>query len=136
MGNLSAHFSTSEMACPHCGRCNLHPKLLPALEALRTLAGVGIVVHDAYRCPEHNAAVGGVPHSEHMLGMAADISIGDLTGEQMYALAQRVPDFNSGGIGLYDSPFIHVDVRGQRARWARVDGKYGPITWLLKGDKA
>jgi hypothetical protein len=43
-----------------------------------------------------------------------------------------VPQFAEGGIGAYDSNFLHVDVRGHRARWARVRGKYVGIAELVR----
>jgi hypothetical protein len=42
----------------------------------------------------------------------------------MYELASQVPLFAEGGIGAYDTDFLHLDVRGHRARWARVRGTY------------
>lgn len=132
MGDLSPHFDKKELACPHCGQCNVEQRLVDALEALRDLAAVPIHVHDAYRCEEHNKAIGGVPKSQHPMGLAADIDIQGKTLKEMYELALRVPAFANGGIGLYDGqPFIHVDVREGKARWARVNGKYVGIEELL-----
>lgn len=119
MGDLSPHFSKQELACHCCGRLKVDPRLIEALEALRQLAGVPIVVHAGYRCPAHNRQVGGVPNSEHTRGLAADIHIPDLGLQQMYELASEVSQFAQGGIGAYDSNFLHVDVRDHRARWAR-----------------
>lgn len=133
MGDLSEHFSRSEFVCKHCGQLVLDPKLVPALEMLRASMGQPIFVNDSYRCPVHNAAVGGVPHSQHVLGMAADIVVAGWNVKDLYDAAQSVPDFKQGGIGLYDSGFIHVDVRPNGpARWARVNGKYVGIEELLK----
>lgn len=122
MGDLSPHFSTDEMACKHCKRLQLDPRLLPALERLRDLAGGPIVIHDAYRCPQHNAAVGGVNHSQHELGAAADLDIPGKSLQAMYDLAKQVPAFADGGIGAYSgldgtTPRLHVDVRRGAARW-------------------
>jgi uncharacterized protein YcbK (DUF882 family) len=134
---ISDHFSKAELACKHCGVCVVDAKLLSGLETLRTLAAKAVIVHDAYRCPEHNAAVGGVAHSSHPNGQAADVHIAGLTIRQMYQLALGVPEFAAGGIGIYEEGFIHVDVRGYVARWARMkkdtdkSGKYYPIADLL-----
>ena len=43
------------------------------LMPVRALAGQPLVVDDAYRTPAVNAADGGVPTSQHELGLAADI---------------------------------------------------------------
>jgi uncharacterized protein YcbK (DUF882 family) len=132
MGDLGPHFSKKELACRCCGRLRVDPRLIDALEALRCLAGVAIVVHAGYRCAAHNRAVGGVPNSEHTLGLAADIHIPGLNLQQMYDLASEVPQFAQGGIGAYDSNFLHVDVRDHRARWARVSGKYVGVQELVR----
>jgi uncharacterized protein YcbK (DUF882 family) len=133
MGDLSAHFSRSELQCRCCGRLQIDPRLLDGLEKLRALAaGAPVLVHAGYRCPEHNAAVGGVPHSEHTLGLAADIAVPGLSLQHMYELALQVPEFVQGGIGVYDGGFLHVDVREHRARWARVSGRYVGIGALVR----
>jgi uncharacterized protein YcbK (DUF882 family) len=140
MGDLSEHFSKADLACRCCGQLKIESGLIDALEQLRTLAGQPIIVHDAYRCPAHNHAVGGVTDSEHTRGMAADINIPGMSLQQMYDLALQVPTFLNGGIGVYDGGFIHLDIRTQQARWARVAGQYvglnrlvtPPVTLLAK----
>jgi uncharacterized protein YcbK (DUF882 family) len=102
------------------------------LEILRTLAGLPLIVHAGYRCEEHNREVGGVPHSEHTRGLAADIDLPGLSLQRMYELALAVPQFADGGIGVYDGGFLHVDVRNHRARWARVNGHYVGIEELVR----
>lgn len=127
MGDLSEHFSMREFACKCCGVSRVDPDLLMGLEELRRIAGAPIVINDGFRCGKHNAAVGGVGHSEHTQARAADFEIPGLTLAEMYALAERVPQFRNGGIGIYDQRFLHVDVRGYVARWARVKGVYTSI---------
>lgn len=133
---LSAHFSREELACPHCGACNVHASLLLALEELRAKTGP-LTILSGYRCPEHNKAVGGAQASEHTLGMAADVACPSaLTLPEFYAKAEQVPALN--GIGVYpagkgqNQNFLHVDVRQKRARWARVNGHYVGVEEGLK----
>ena len=132
MGDLSAHFSRSELQCRCCGRLQIDSRLLDGLEKLRALAGVPVMIHAGYRCPRHNQEVGGVPHSEHTLGLAADIALPGLSLQRMYELALQVPQFAQGGIGVYDGGFLHVDVREHRARWARVSGQYVGMGALVR----
>src|ERR1700751_3960075 len=132
MGDLSAHFSRSELQCRCCGRLQIDSRLLDGLEKLRAQAGAPVVIHAGYRCPEHNAAVGGVPHSEHTLGLAADTALPGVSLQRMYELALEVPQFAHGGIGVYDGGFLHVDVREHRARWARVSGRYVGVEALVR----
>ena len=124
MGDLSEHFSRKELQCRCCGRLQIDSRLLDGLEKLRVLAGAPVEIHAGYRCPLHNQEVGGVPHSEHTAGLAADIALPGLSLQHMYELALQVPQFVQGGIGVYDGGFLHVDVRAHRARWARVSGRY------------
>jgi uncharacterized protein YcbK (DUF882 family) len=132
MGDLSAHFSRKELSCRCCGRLKIDPKLLDGLENLRALAGAIVTVHAGYRCPRHNREVGGVPQSEHLQGLAADISVPGFSLQRMYELALEIPQFAGGGIGVYDGNFLHVDVRDRRARWARVSGRYVGLTELVR----
>jgi hypothetical protein len=55
------------------------PEVLPnlrllarGLDRVRRLLGHPLEISSGYRCPELNAAVGGVPHSQHALGLAVD----------------------------------------------------------------
>lgn len=131
MGDLSAHFSKAELACHCCGELKIETALIEALEQLRTLANKEIVVHDGFRCPAHNQDVGGVSESEHTRGMAADVSIPGLSLQQMFDLALQIPTFLHGGVGVYDSNFLHLDTRPHQARWARVRGQYVGIQHLV-----
>ncbi len=132
MGDLSPHFSKAELACRCCGELRVEKRLLDALEKLRNLAGKPIVIHDGYRCSNHNREVGGVADSEHTRGMAADVDIPGLSLQQMYELALQVPEFVEGGIGVYDGGFLHVDVRLHCSRWARVRGQYVGLQHLVR----
>lgn len=109
---LSEHFTVDEFACHHCGHCvNISPRLLELLERLRkNIGGFPLHINSGYRCPTHNANVGGVPDSQHILGTAADIAIPRqlLFGEFLWHVQQLPFDF----VGIYRrSNFIHVDVR-------------------------
>ena len=121
MTMLSANFSLREMQCK-CGCAapvgvvkNLQV-LAQARQQLRDLAGGPLVVTSGYRCPAHNARVGGAKFSQHMQGVAADVWSKTLTPNELAELAEQVPAFANGGIGKY-SRWIHVDVRNGRARW-------------------
>src|SRR4030095_6288831 len=132
MSDLSEHFSKSEFSCRCCGHLVVSGRLIMALEHLRELAGRPVKVHCGYRCAMHNRETGGVTGSEHTRGTAADIEIPGLSLQKMYEFALAVPEFASGGIGAYDGNFLHVDVRGHAARWARVRGQYVGIQHLVR----
>jgi uncharacterized protein YcbK (DUF882 family) len=125
MGDLSEHFSKAEFACPCCGQAVVDPELVRGLEALRNLVDAPIRILSGYRCAAHNAEVGGRPDSQHLTGRAADIQVKGWTSTGLYIAAERVPEFKSGGIGIYpESSILHVDVRAHAARWGRWQDKY------------
>jgi uncharacterized protein YcbK (DUF882 family) len=97
-----------------------------------------------YRTPFYNHAIGDVTYSMHQWGRAADVFVDrhdkgvmdDLNrdgridiGDSRYLadLVERMlaqPAFQNlqGGMGFYPAtsahpPFVHVDVRGTKARW-------------------
>jgi uncharacterized protein YcbK (DUF882 family) len=101
-------------------------------------------VMSAYRTPFYNHAIGDVLYSMHQWGSAADIFVDRRIGGQMDdlnhdgridvgdakylydAIEQMLaePAFVKlqGGMGFYPAttahpPFVHVDVRGTKARW-------------------
>lgn len=116
---LSAHFDSSEFACK-CGCGGLHngadinPRLVQVLERMRAILGVPLVLSCGYRCPTHNAEVGGVSNSQHVYGNAADVQRPDSVDlEDLYDAAEYA---GADGIGKYWWG-VHVDVRGYQARW-------------------
>lgn len=90
--------------------------LVAGLDALCDLLNAKPFVHSGYRCPSHNAEIGGVSDSQHTLGNAADIALPPKLPREIAQLVEKIPVFDEGGIGLYSS-FVHVDVRGKKARW-------------------
>ena len=121
---MTKNFSKSEFESK-CGRempeevYHNVVKVANQLQYLRDYLAKPIRVNSAYRSPEHNASVGGVKTSQHILGKAADIAIKSMPTEILY---QHIEDAISngemlqGGLGLYDT-FVHYDIRGTKARW-------------------
>jgi uncharacterized protein YcbK (DUF882 family) len=124
MPAIHNNFPAADLACPCCGELKIDARLMKGLERLLELAGTAVIVREAYRCATRQQEVGAVSDSAHTQGLAADVRIVGRTLQQMYELAVQVPEFNQGGIGVYDGGFIHVDVRSYSARWARVRGQY------------
>ena len=56
---------------------NVQRLIKNVLEPIRTFVGCAVYINSGYRCPLLNKAVGGVPSSQHVLGMAADITTKD-----------------------------------------------------------
>ena len=107
---LSPHFEAWEFLCPDCGRLILDEGLIEKLEQFRRTIKCPIHIISGYRCPEHNAAVGGAEHSYHLVGQAADIRVVNIDRAKHYARQY----FN--GVGFYNN-HIHVDNRKEYAFW-------------------
>lgn len=123
MGDLSAHFSKKEFACKcGCGFDTPDPKLVDALEDLRSRLGVPLTINSACRCEKHNKSEGGSPKSQHLLGKAADIMVPSGHSVDSVAFhAENIEAFRKGGIGRYPHKgFVHLDVRTNGpSRWTQ-----------------
>lgn len=79
------------------------------LDPLREWYGRPVYVNSGYRCPELNAAVGGVPNSFHLTGCAADIDTrqGRKENEKLFEfIRQNLPFTELGWEG--GGRWIHV----------------------------
>ena len=121
-------------------------KLEAVLERVNALgfAADTLNVMSAYRTPYYNHAIGDVRYSMHQFGGAADIFVDpgnkgrmiDLNGDGVVDLGDSkflydeidrmlaTPPYQKfqGGLGFYRAtsahpPFVHLDVRGTKARW-------------------
>lgn len=109
------YFKMSEFVCrdgcsmPASARENIEALVEAVLDPARERFGKPITVNSGYRCPRHNAAVGGVPNSQHMLGEAADVSAGSAQGnEALRRLIKEQGVFDQ--MIVYDG-FIHVSYK-------------------------
>lgn len=115
MGDISPHFSKSELACKcGCGFDQVNLALLPVLEGVRQHFNAPVIIDCACRCPAHNKSVGGATRSQHLLGNAADIKVTGVKPDDVAAYLEQAN--HDGGVGRYNT-FTHVDVRGTKARW-------------------
>lgn len=104
---LSEHFCSREFACHHCGQCKVNMELVIALEKLRKLVNVPIIITSGYRCPIHNKTVGGVKNSQHLFNNAVDVKIKGYSPMQVTKLAKQC-----GFIWIKAYPtFTHIDIR-------------------------
>ena len=89
-------------------------RLVEGLERLRQEAG-SLAIISGYRNAAHNAAVGGVAHSEHLEGRAADVWSAD---HPPLGLARLALQTLGCGLGLGLGPrTLHIDVRGELVTW-------------------
>lgn len=122
---LSPHFKSWEFACRHCADVVCRRELVRGLEALRRVNGRRpLAVVSGYRCPPHNAAVGGAARSQHLYGTAADLGY-----PCPVSLARDLGVFS--GIGQKNGRVRHVDVRHARSDTNPTPGVSGtrPAMW-------
>lgn len=107
------HFQHRELACHHCGVLVIDQDAAERLDNLRDAFGGPVVVVSGYRCPVHNANVGGASNSLHMKGKAFDLYYGDTVRLIELYDAAVVAGFT--GFGFYGG-WLHVDT-GPRRMW-------------------
>ncbi|MDE5945355.1 MAG: peptidase M15 [Rikenella sp.] len=86
------------------------------LDPLREAWGGPIAVNSGYRCPELNAAVGGVATSQHLKGEAADITVGSTADNKR--LFDKILEMQAAGRIAFDQlidesnfRWIHISYR-------------------------
>lgn len=102
------YFTLDEFDCPsHKGSgINMDSNFLAKLEQAREIAGVSFIITSGYRTKEHNAEVGGVPNSSHLIGVAADIAVSG--GADRYIILSALIKAGFRRIGVAKT-FIHCD---------------------------
>lgn len=113
-------FPSHELACLCCGQLRIDDAVIRSIDVLnhaRQDAARPFYINSAYRCPIHNAHIGGAPLSQHKI-IAFDIS---LRNHDRFQLLGYLRQAGMGSFGLYRT-FIHTDIRPGR-------------TWYGKGAK-
>ena len=118
---LSEHFTAGEFLChdPNYRYLRLLPALVDLLEKMREkLGNQPLTINSGYRPAAYNASVGGAPLSTHIDGLAADVSASHVSVDRLWEVADQLVG-ERGGVGFYPyQQFVHVDLRGHRARWS------------------
>lgn len=86
------HFQKSEFACKcGCGFDSIDYKLVSILESIRSHFGDRpVIITSGCRCAKHNAEVGGVQGSRHVLGKASDFYIEGVHVNDLLAYCQEL----------------------------------------------
>lgn len=104
------HLNEFECRCG-CGRAEMNPTFLAALDQLRERYGKPLVVTSGYRCSSYNSKVSSTgPTGPHTTGKAADLRVdrGDA-----YRLLELALDAGFTGIGVQQKGagrFLHLDM--------------------------
>lgn len=116
------YFKRPEFKCKCGGKyCNGYPvdidmNMVKIADQIRAKIGKPITINSGLRCKTHNANVGGVSNSQHLLGKAADLGCpAGCTPARMASIAEDIMG-DTGGIGTY-SWGIHIDTRSAKSRW-------------------
>lgn len=95
---------------------NLTKLIEAVLDPLREWYGKPIIVNSGYRCEALNKAIGGAKSSQHMLGEAADITVGSKEeNEKLFNYIKDNLEFDQL-INEYDFSWVHVSYREGRLR--------------------
>ena len=118
---VSEHFVSTEFDCHGSGCCSqtvVNEKLIEYLEKIRNHFNAPITITSPYRCPTHNARIGGAVGSRHSKGDAADIVVKGVAPRDVAKYAESIGIM---GIGLYetssDGHFVHIDTRDKKSFW-------------------
>lgn len=113
---LSKNFMLTEFDCHGAGCCRqtlVDSRLVVYLQAIRDHFGKAVTLNSAYRCATHNKRVGGATASNHVKGMAADLTV---KGVSPATVAKYAEHLGVKGIGLYND-FVHIDTRSAKSFW-------------------
>ena len=77
MAKITKNFTTDEMKCPCCGKCDMNVKFMATLQRIREQCGFGFRINSAYRCAKYNAKVSNNTRGQHATGQAVDVSMKD-----------------------------------------------------------
>jgi len=102
------NFDLEEFECPCCGKGPGKMDLVTvvSLDNARAEAGIPFIITSGYRCPDHNAEVGGISSSAHVRGYAVDIECDGSRSRYKIITALKAEGFNRIGIA---GDFIHAD---------------------------
>ena len=95
---------------------NLTKLIEAVLDPLREWYSKPIIVNSGYRCEALNKAIGGAKSSQHMLGEAADITVGSKEeNEKLFDYIKDNLEFDQL-INESDFSWVHVSYREGRLR--------------------
>ena len=119
---MSDHFNKKDFMCKDSKTLRISLGLVGALELLRTKANNRITIEKGYESPETYEKKGSFKRSFHTMGLAANITIDNLSLEETFKLAEEIDEFK--GLGLnYHKKHVHVDTRkeDERIMWVTTD---------------
>lgn len=94
---------------------NLKKLATDILQPIRDTYGLPIKISSGYRCPVLNKKVGGVKNSQHVLGEAADLIVGDVVHNlELFNLIKAMIEHKEITVGQlineYGGKWVHVSL--------------------------
>lgn len=107
--------------------------LVGALELLQFKLGRSITIVQGYVTPEQAERSGNWKRNFHLLGLAADIRVKELSLEALFLVAETIEVFKGIGLDIIGN-HVHVDMRHQdeRVLWVVQDGEELELTDALR----
>jgi uncharacterized protein YcbK (DUF882 family) len=109
------YFTKDEMQCSCCGECKMDEHFMEMLDSLRRGVGKPLTVTSGYRCPKHDAEIGG--GGNHTQGRAVDLRCG--SSDLRYAILRLAIELGFRRIGIAKT-FLHLDLvfdKPERVAW-------------------
>lgn len=103
-------FAPGEFAC-RCGcgcAVEMDRGLVELAERVREHFGEPVTVSSGVRCPGHNARVGGVANSRHLVGKAVDFCVRGKGSAEVLRFVMTLPGVRYAY--AIDGAFVHMDV--------------------------
>tara|TARA_A100001011_G_C14179587_1_gene786218 strand:- start:71 stop:619 length:549 start_codon:yes stop_codon:yes gene_type:complete len=133
---ISDHFNKKDFLCEESKSLRISLGLIGALELLRTQSKNRITIHKGYESPEVHEKKGGFKKSYHTMGLAANITIDNMSLEETFKLAEGIDEIKGLGIN-YALGHVHVDTRkeDERLLWVvTASAEYVELTDDKKAD--
>jgi uncharacterized protein YcbK (DUF882 family) len=114
---LSPNFSRSELACKHCGECEIKQEIVDVIQRIRIGLGKPMFISSGYRCPQHPVEAMKdknplSPPGAHVDGYAVDIICHGRVALKVIEMAQSLGVTRIGIFqrGRASGRYIHIDV--------------------------
>ena len=121
----TANFTLQEFECRcGCKKNEISQTVIEMCQKIRDRLKEPIHINSGYRCPKHNAEVGGVPNSYHAQGLAADLSCRS-GARVLFALIAdmkargELPEL-SYAIMYSTKNFVHIDSGKGRSKYFEI----------------
>lgn len=112
---ISDHFSKLDFTCKESGKFKISLGLVGALEELRTLVKKRITIVKGYECNEVAEKKGSLKRNLHTQGLAANITIEDMSLVESFKAAEKIESITGIGINKKEN-YLHIETRKTERR--------------------